>query len=209
MIGKKVGMTQVYDDQGRQTNVTAIEVGPCVVVQVKSAEKEGYAAAQLGFGTQKKQRVSRPEQGHTDKAGVEPVRVIKEFPLESGESVKPGDTVTAALFEGVSHVDVVGVSKGRGFQGVVRRHGFSGGRATHGSGMHRRPGSIGMKVNPARVHKGKKMPGQMGNKTVTVQSLRVVQVRADEHVILVEGAVPGPPGGLVTVRKAIKKVAKA
>lgn len=209
MIGKKVGMTQVYDDQGRQTNVTAIEVGPCVVVQVKSAEKEGYAAAQLGFGTQKKQRVSRPEQGHTDKAGVEPVRVIKEFPLESGESVKPGDTVTAALFEGVSHVDVVGVSKGRGFQGVVRRHGFSGGRATHGSGMHRRPGSIGMKVNPARVHKGKKMPGQMGNKTVTVQSLRVVQVRADEHVILVEGAVPGPSGGLVTVRKAIKKVAKA
>ena len=209
MIGKKVGMTQVYDDQGRQTNVTAIEVGPCVVVQVKSEEKEGYAAAQLGFGTQKKQRVSRPERGHTDKAGVEPVRVIKEFPLESGESVKPGDTVTAALFEGVSHVDVVGVSKGRGFQGVVRRHGFSGGRATHGSGMHRRPGSIGMKVNPARVHKGKKMLGQMGNKTVTVQSLRVVQVRADEQVILVEGAVPGPPGGLITVRKAIKKVAKA
>lgn len=202
-------MTQVFDDQGRASNVTVIEVGPCVVVQVKDADKEGYAAAQLGFGTQKKQRLSKPALGHMEKAGVEPVRVLREFPVAEGAEVKPGDTVTASIFEGVEYVDVIGTSKGRGFQGVVRRHGFGGGRASHGSGTHRGPGSIGMKEKPARVFKGKKMPGQMGNKRVTTQNLRIVQVRADDNVILVEGAVPGPNEGLVMVRKAIKKAAKA
>lgn len=202
-------MTQVFDENGRQSNVTAIEVGPCVVVQVKSKKVDGYDAAQLGFGTQKKQRLTKPALGHLAKAGVEPVRTIREFPLDAGEEAKPGDTVTASIFDGVSHVDVVGDSKGRGFQGVMRRHNFGGGRATHGSGTHRGPGSIGMKEDPARVFKGKKMPGQMGNERVTVQNLRVVQVRGEENVILVEGAVPGPTGGLVMVRKAIKKAAKA
>lgn len=202
-------MTQVFDENGRQSNVTAIEVGPCVVVQVKSKETDGYDAVQLGYEPQKKQRLTKPALGHFAKAGVEPMRMLREFRLDEGEEAKPGDTVTISIFENVSHVDVSGTSKGRGFQGVMRRYNFSGGRATHGSGTHRGPGSIGMKVSPARVFKGKKMPGHMGNDPVTKQNLRVVQVRAEDHVILVEGAVPGPSGGLVTVWKAVKKAAKA
>lgn len=209
LLGKKVGMTQVFDDQGRQSNVTVLEVGPCTVVQVKTPERDGYAAAQVGFGPQKKQRMNKPLMGHLAKAGVEPLRELRELPLEEGEEVKPGETITASIFEGVEYVDVTGTSKGRGFQGVVRRYNFGGGRATHGSGTHRGPGSIGMKVSPARVFKGKKMPGHMGNVRVTTQNLRVVQVRPEDNVILVEGAVPGPAGGLVMVRKAIKKAAKA
>lgn len=202
-------MTQVFDEAGRQLNVTVIEVGPCTVVQVKTPEKDGYAAAQLGFEPQKKQRVNKPLLGHFSKHGVEPVRVVQEVALAADEAVESGAVVTATLFDGVSHVDVTGASKGRGFQGVVRRYRFGGGRATHGSGTHRGPGSIGMKVSPARVFKGKKMPGHMGNRPVTVQNLRVVQVRGEENVILVEGAVPGPNGGLVTVRKAIKKATQS
>ncbi len=209
LIGKKVGMTQVFDDQGHRSIVTAIEVGPCVVTQVKSQEKDGYDAVQLGYGPQKKQRLTKPALGHLEKAGVEPVRVLREFRPDEGEELKPGDTLTASVFQDVSHVDVSGISKGRGFQGVVKRYNFSGGRATHGSGTHRGPGSIGMKVSPARVFKGKKMPGHMGNDPVTVQNLRVVQVREEDNVVLVEGAGPGPAGGLVMVRKAIKKAAKA
>lgn len=208
LLGKKIGMTQVFDENGRQTNVTAIQVGPCTVVQVKTPQKDGYAAAQLGFESQKKQRLTKPALGHFSKAGVEPMRIVREFPLAEGEEVNAGDQVDAGLFEGVTHVDVSGESKGRGFQGVMRRYNFAGGRATHGSGTHRGPGSIGMKVSPARVFKGKKMPGHMGNSRVTVQNLPIVQVRKDDHVILVKGAVPGPNGGLVTVRKAIKKAAK-
>lgn len=209
LLGRKVGMTQVFDDQGRQSNVTVLEVGPCTVVQVKTPERDGYAAAQVGFGPQKKQRVNKPLMGHLAKAGVEPLRELRELPLDEGEEVKPGETITASIFEGVEYVDVTGTSKGRGFQGVVRRYNFGGGRATHGSGTHRGPGSIGMKVSPARVFKGKKMPGHMGNVRVTTQNLRVVQVRPEDNAILVEGAVPGPAGGLVMVRKAIKKAAKA
>ncbi len=209
IIGKKVGMTQVFDEKGRQFNVTVLEVGPCSVVQVKTIEKDGYSAVQLGFGPQKKQRLNKPALGHLEKAGVEPLRVLREVEVGEGEEVKAGDQVTAALFEGVEYVDVTGTSKGRGFQGVVKRYNFGGGRATHGSGTHRGPGSIGMKVSPARVFKGKKMPGHMGSDRVTTQNLRVVQVRPDDNVILVEGAVPGPAGGLVMVRKAIKKAAKA
>ncbi len=210
LIGKKVGMTQVFDENGRLSNVTAIAVGPCVVVQVKTKETDGYNAVQLGFGPQKKQRLTKPALGHQEKAGLEePISVLREFALDEGEEVKPGDQVTAAIFEGVSHVDVSGTSKGRGFQGVMKRYNFGGGRASHGSGTHREPGAIGMKVNPARIFKGKKMPGHMGAERVTTQNLRIAQVRPEEHVILVEGAVPGPSGGLVEVRKAIKKAAKA
>ncbi len=208
LLGKKVGMTQVFDDQARQRNVTVLEVGPCTVVQVKTPERDGYSAAQLGFGPQKKERLTKPLQGHCAKAGVDAVRELKEFPVEDGEEVKVGDQLTAELFADVEYVDVTGATKGRGFQGVVRRYNFGGGRATHGSGTHRGPGSIGMKVSPARVFKGKKMPGHMGNTRVTTQNLRVVEVRPDDNVILVEGAVPGPVGGLVTVRKALKKAAK-
>jgi large subunit ribosomal protein L3 len=209
LLGRKVGMTAVFDEKGRQSVVTVLEVGPCHVVQVKTPEKDGYAAAQLGYGPQKKQRMTKPALGHLAKAGLEPVRILREVRLESGDEPKSGDVLDASLFEGVAYVDVIAASKGRGFQGVMRRHNFGGGRATHGSGTHRGPGSIGMKVSPARVFKGKKMPGHMGNTQTTVQNLRVVQLRGEENVLLVEGAVPGPAGGLVMVRKAIKKAAKA
>lgn len=209
LLGKKVGMTQVFDEQGRKSTVTVLEVGPCVAVQVKTPETDGYAAVQLGFEAQKKQRLTKPALGHLAKAGVDPVRELREFAPDADETVEPGATFDVTLFEGIGYVDVVGTCKGRGFQGVMRRHGFGGGRATHGSGTHRGPGSIGMKEWPARVFKGKKMPGHMGNTRTTVQNLRVVAVRPDDHVLLVEGAVPGPVGGLVEVRKAIKKAAKA
>jgi large subunit ribosomal protein L3 len=209
LIGRKVGMTQVFDEKGIQSNVTVIEVGPCVAVQVKTAEKDGYAAVQLGFSPQKKQRLNKPALGHLTKAGVEPVGVLREVPLDEGEQVKAGETFTVAMFEGVGFVDVIGASKGRGFQGVMRRHNFGGGRATHGSGTHRGPGSIGMKEWPARVFKGKKMPGHMGDAKTTMQNLRVVQVRPEDNAILVEGSVPGATGGLVLVRRALKKAAKA
>lgn len=208
LIGRKIGMTQVFDEAGRQSNVTVIEAGPCTVAQVKTVEKDGYAAAQLACGPQKKQRLTKPALGHFRKHGAEPARRLKEVRLDDGETVEAGTVCTVALFDGVSHVDVTGCSKGRGFQGVVKRYGFGGGRATHGSGTHRGPGSIGMKVSPARVFKGKKMPGHMGNRRVTMQNLRVVQVRPEDNVMLVEGAVPGPPGGWVTVSKAIKKAAQ-
>jgi large subunit ribosomal protein L3 len=209
LLGKKVGMTQVFDEQGRKSTVTVLEVGPCVAVQVKTPETDGYSAVQLGFEAQKKQRLTKPALGHLAKAGVDPVRELREFAPDADETVEPGATFDVTLFEGIGYVDVVGTCKGRGFQGVMRRHGFGGGRATHGSGTHRGPGSIGMKEWPARVFKGKKMPGHMGNTRTTVQNLRVVAVRPEDHVLLVEGAVPGPVGGLVEVRKAIKKAAKA
>jgi large subunit ribosomal protein L3 len=207
IIGRKIGMTQVFDETGTQYNVTVIEAGPCTVVQRKTQERDGYDAVQLGFEPQKEQRLTKPEQGHFKKAGVTPQKVLREFDVEPDSETKAGDEVTVAQFEGVPYVDIVATSKGRGFQGVMRRHGFGGGRATHGSGGHRRPGSIGMKEEPARVFKGKKLPGHMGNERVTTQNLKVVQVRGEDNALLVEGAVPGPVGGLVMVRKAIKKPA--
>lgn len=209
LIGKKIGMTKVFDAEGVQVPVTVIEAGPCVVVQVKTTENDGYSAVQLGYAPQKPQRMTKPMAGHYKKAGAEPHRILRELANDSGVEVKEGDTVTTSIFDGVAYVDVIGTNKGKGFQGVMRRHNFGGGRATHGSGGHRTPGSIGMKEEPARVFKGKKLPGQMGNVRTTTQNLRVVQIRGDEHVILVEGAVPGPVGGTVLVRKAIKKTAKA
>ncbi len=205
IIGRKIGMTQVFDSEGRQVPVTVIEAGPCVVVQRKTREKDGYDSVQIGFGDQKEQRLARPELGHLKKAGVAPVRRLREFRLDEGEEMNPGDVVGVDVLEGATHVDVIGVCKGKGFQGVVKRYDMSGGRATHGSGMHRRTGSIGMKVSPARVFKGKKMPGHTGNVRTTTQNLKVVDIRKDDHVVLVMGAVPGPNGGMVIVRKAIKK----
>ncbi len=209
LIGKKLGMTQVFDEDGTQIPVTVLEVGPCVVVQRKTSDADGYDAVQLGFEDQKEQRMSKPLVGHFKKNGLSTKRIIREVSIDGGEEVKEGDTFTASMFEGVSHVDVIGVSKGRGFQGVVRRHGMSGGRATHGSGNHRKSGSIGMCESPSRVMKNRRMPGQMGNSRVMTQNLKVVRVRDEDNVILVRGSVPGPTGGIVFVRKAIKKAAKA
>ncbi len=200
-------MTQVFDEEGRRVAVTVIEAGPCVVTQLKTKENDGYDAAQLAFLDQKERRVSKPLQGHFKKAGCSPKRFLKEFSLDDGEEVGIGDTVTVGLFEGASHVDVTAVTKGRGFQGVVRRFNAGGGRWTHGGHSRRRVGSIGQCSYPARVAKNQKMPGQMGNVVVTQQNLKIVQVRGDDDILLVKGAVPGPTGGTVVVRKALKKKA--
>ena len=205
LIGKKIGMTRVYDDAGVQVPVTVVQVGPCTVVQRKSAQTDGYEAVQLGFEEQKEARLTKPQQGHFKKAGAKPAKVLREVRLVKGEDAKAGDVLTAKVFEGVKFVDVLGHTKGRGFQGVIKRFKLGGGRASHGGGWLRKPGSIGNREWPARIFKNKKLPGHMGSVDVTTQNLRVVQVLADDHALLLEGAVPGPVGGIVLVRKAIKK----
>lgn len=201
-------MTQIFDAEGRQVPVTVIETGPCVVVQKKTVEKEGYSAVQVGYIDQKEQRLTKSLRSHFKKAEAAPKRVLREVRVEADDEVEVGQEVNASLFENVDFVDVTGTTKGRGFQGVVKRHNMAGGRKTHGSTTHRRPGSVGQCEFPARIFKNKRMPGQMGHTRVTVQNLPVVQVRAEESVILVRGAVPGPVGGLLTVRKALKKAGK-
>jgi large subunit ribosomal protein L3 len=205
LLGKKLGMTQVFDEEGKLIPVTVIEAGPCSVVQRKTAATDGYEAVQLGFGSQKPERVAKPLVGHFKKAGVGTMRDLREVRVDAADEAKAGDTLTAAVFEGVNFVDVLGTTKGKGFQGVVKRYKFGGGRATHGSHFHRTTGSIGMKEKPGRVFKGKKMAGQMGSTDVTVQSLKVVQVRAAENLILVKGAVPGANGTTLVVREALKR----
>ncbi len=209
IIGKKLGMTEVHDAQGRRVAVTAIEVGPCVVVQRKTKANDGYEAVQVGFVDQKEQRLSKALQGHYKKAGAKAKQHLCEFALDEGEDLKPGETVDAKLFDGVSHVDVVGMTKGQGFQGVVKRHRMGGGPQSHGHMSHRRIGAIGQRTWPARIYKNKRMPGHMGHVSVTKQNLEVVQVRPEDHAILVKGAIPGPTGAIVVVHKAIKKTAKA
>ena len=198
-------MASIYDESGVAVPVTVIEAGPCVVVQRKTSDKEGYEAVQLGYGDQKEQRLNKPALGHLKKAGVSAKRVLREFTVDADTELNEGDSIDASVFDGVNYVDVVATGKGRGFQGVVKRHGFGGGRASHGGGWTRRPGSIGMCEFPARVFKGKKMPGQMGGKRVTTQNLKVVQVRADENLILVKGSIPGANGGIVVIKEALKK----
>jgi large subunit ribosomal protein L3 len=205
LIGRKVGMTRVYDDAGVQVPVTVVQVGPCVVVQRKTSKTDGYEAAQIGFEEQKESRLTKPELGHFKKAGAKAQKVLREVRLAEGEDAAAGDVLTATVFEGVKYVDVLGHTKGRGFQGVIRRYKMRGGRASHGGGWTRRPGSIGNREWPARVFKNKKLPGHMGSVDITTQNLRVVKVLADDHALLLEGAVPGPVGGIVMVRKAIKK----
>ncbi len=205
LIGKKLGMTSVYDENGAAVPVTVLEVGPCVVVQCKEQNRDGYSAVQLGYAEQKEQRMTRPALGHYKKAGVDAKRVLREFRVEADTEVAVGDVLDASAFEEVNYVDVVATGKGRGFQGVVKRYDFGGGRASHGGGWLRRTGSIGMCEFPGRVFKGKKMPGHMGSKRVTTQNLRVMQVRADENLILVKGSIPGANGGIVTVKEALKK----
>ena len=205
ILGKKIGMTRVFGDEGQQTPVTVIEVGPCVVVQRKTKGCDGYDALKLGFDEVKASRANKPHNGQFTAAKVTPKRFLREFDVAPGNEVKVGDTITAAILEGALFVDVIGVTKGRGFQGVVRRHGMAGGPMTHGGHSKRRVGSIGCRSYPGRVHKGKRMPGHMGNVRVTTQNLQVVQLRAGENLILVKGAIPGPVGAMVEVRKALKK----
>ena len=198
-------MTSVYDESGAAVPVTVIEAGPCVVVQQKSNATDGYDAVQLGFEDQKEQRLNKPANGHFKKAGVSAKRILRELRVEGSAEVAVGDVINADAFEGVNYVDITATGKGRGFQGVVKRYGFGGGRASHGGGWTRRPGSIGMCEFPGRVFKGKKMPGQMGDKRVTTQNLRIVQIRPEENLILIKGSIPGAKGGIVVIKEALKR----
>jgi large subunit ribosomal protein L3 len=208
LLGKKLGMTQVYRESGEQVPVTVLEVGPCVVLQKKTKATDGYDAVQLGFLDRKASRATKACIGHCKKANAAPQQFAKEFTF-SNPDVKLGDKVTASIFDGVEFVDVQGVSKGLGFQGVVKRYKFLGGPMTHGGHSKRRPGSIGCRSYPGRVHKNKRMPGHTGNETVTQQNLRVVAVRLEDNLLLVNGAVPGPVGSVLVIKKALKKVKKA
>ena len=210
LIGKKIGMTQVYDEQGTLIPVTVIEAGPCVVTAVKTVERDGYDALQLGFGARKAKNFSRAEKGHltkavaVDEAGKLPA-VLREF--RGMDAAEPGAVIKADVFAAGDFIDVVGTTKGRGFQGVVKRWNFGGGRASHGGAWERRPGSIGCCEWPGRIIKGKKMPGHCGSDRRTVQNLQIVRVMAEENVLLVKGAVPGANGGILTVKSALKKPA--
>jgi large subunit ribosomal protein L3 len=204
LIGKKLGMTQVFSDEGVSVPVTVIEVEPSVIIQRKTRETDGYDALQLGYGRIKQKNVTKALQGHFKKADKGLFRILREFPLDL-EGAEPGQELKAEVFEPGNYVDIVGTTKGKGFAGVVKRHGFRGGRATHGSMFHRAPGSIGASADPSRVFKGTKLPGRMGNERKTVQNLQVWAVRPEINVILVRGAVPGSKNGFVLIKQAIKK----
>jgi large subunit ribosomal protein L3 len=202
IIGKKIGMTQVYAEDGRAIPVTVIQAGPCVVVQRKSKAKDGYSSVQLGLVEDRKvKRVTKAMKGHFDKAGLPPCRVLREFSVEDGAEHKVGDKVSVDLFVPGDVVDIVGVSKGKGFQGVVKRHHFRGGAATHGSMFHRAPGGIGASAYPSRVIKGLRGAGHMGDDRVTARNLTVVRVDAGRNTLVVKGSVPGAGGGYVVIRK--------
>ncbi len=203
MIGRKVGMTQVFLEDGTLVGVTVLEAGPCVVVQRRTAAKDGYEAVQLGLVDPKAGKgANKPMRGHHEKAGVPPTRLLREFKLDAGADLKPGDRVLVDMFQGVPKVDVIGTSKGKGFQGVMRRHNFRGGASSHGSMFHRAPGSIGASAFPSRVFPGMRAAGHMGDVRVTVKNLKVVRIDAEKNLLLVRGAVPGPAGAKVLIRKA-------
>ena len=202
ILGRKVGMTQIYVEDGTVIPVTVIKAGPCLVVQRKTAGTDGYEAVQIGLVEEKPAKPNQPQAGHFKKAGVAPVRKLEEFRLDSGEELKAGDEVKASMFNEKDYVDVVGTSKGKGFQGAMKRHNFAGGRGSHGSMFHRAPGSIGSSAYPSRVFKGMRMAGRMGGERVTTKNLQIVKVDAEQNLIYVRGAVPGPRSGYVAIRRA-------
>jgi len=202
LIGKKVGMTRIFDDTGVQIPVTVIEAGPCPVLQIRSPESDGYGAVQLGFGAQSANRATKAELGHAGKAGLEAApRLMREFPVGHGEAYEVGQQLTVSLFEAGDLVKVTGNSKGRGFQGVVKRHGFRGRPGSHGHPMSRNPGSIGPGTDPSRVLKGKRLPGRMGGTRTTIRNLQVVRVDDERNLIFVKGGVPGARNGYVLISK--------
>ena len=205
IIGKKVGMTQIFDEKGIVIPVTVIEAGPCVISQIKNIETDGYNAIQLGYGDVKEKHINKPEQGHFKKANLAFKKHLREFRVDSVENIKVGDEVKVDVFEAGDKIDVQGTTKGKGFQGVIKRHGQHRGPMGHGSMYHRRPGSMGSTSTPGRVFKGKKLPGHMGVQTVTIQNLDVVRVDLDKNVLLVKGSVPGPKGALLKIRPTVKK----
>lgn len=200
-------MTQVFDDHGNLCGVTVVEAGPCTVLQKKTSETDGYRAFQLGFGSRKAKHVTKPMLGHFKKAGAEPMLWVREYRTDDEHvNLNVGDRITVKAFQVGQYVDVIGVSKGHGFQGVVKRHHFRGGDAAHGcKGWHRRTGAISTRMTPGWVKKNQKMPGHMGHRRVTVQNLRILGVREADNVLLIEGAIPGPRGGLVVIRHAKKR----
>jgi large subunit ribosomal protein L3 len=203
ILGKKVGMTQIFDDQGRVVPVTVVEAGPCVVVQRKSADTDGYEAVQIGLVEMTPRRnASKPVEGHFAKAGVPPTRYIAEVPIDADDEVKAGDAVLADIFAEQDAVHVAGRSKGRGFQGVMKRYGHGGGKASHGSGWHRRPGSIGQSADPSRVFPGMAGPGHMGDRRVTIKNAQVVKVDADRNLLFLKGGVPGARNSYIRIVKA-------
>ena len=204
LIGRKVGMTQIFDEQGKVIPVTAIEAGPCTVVQIKTVETDGYNAVQLGFGDVKEHKVIKPVKGHYTKSKLTPKKHLREFRVETVEDVKVGDELKVDTFEAGDKLDIQGTSKGKGFQGVIKRHGQSRGPMGHGSMYHRRPGSMGPTSTPGRVFKGKKLPGHMGHETVTIQNLEVVRVDLDKNVVLVKGSVPGAKGAILKLKTSVK-----
>ncbi len=206
IIGKKIGMTQIFDEAGKFIPVTVVEAGPCVVVQKKTVENDGYNAVQLGFGDIRAKRVNKPLQGHFKKADVALKRTLKEFRLDDINSLNVGDIVKADTFAEGDIVDVSGTSKGKGFAGTIKRHNFARLKESHGTGpVHRHAGSMGACSSPSRIFKGKGMPGQMGNEKVTIQNLEVVKVDAENNLIAIKGAIPGPKNGTVTVVDCVKK----
>ena len=210
LLGKKIGMTQVFDADKRLVPVTVIEAGPCPVTQIKSLETDGYSAVQIGFRAQKEHRLSKAARGHLKKAGVDAVAELQEFRTEADHGLNCGDILTVERFEEGQKIDIIGTSKGRGFQGVVKRYGFAGGPASHGSMFHRRGGSYGFCQWPGHVIKGKKMPGHMGDVQRTVQNIKIVKIIPEKNLILVKGSIPGTRGGQVAIRTAKKqKTSKA
>ncbi len=203
LLGRKVGMTQVFDDKGSVVPVTVIEAGPCVVLQVKTNEREKYSAVQLGFADKPRRVANQPERGHVRKANTEPKRYIRELPLLKDEVLETGQQVTVSVLEGVKYVDVVGTSKGRGFAGLIKRHHMHGQSASHGvERKHRSSGSVGQKTNPGRVFRGMRMAGHLGASRSTSRNLIVVRIDAERNLLLVRGSVPGPDGGFVTVKRS-------
>lgn len=203
ILGKKIGMTQIFTDAGIAVPVTVVEAGPCLVVQKKTVDSDGYNAVQLGFGTKRENLLNKPTKGHLAKAGVRPVRFLRELKVEDPETFQVGQEITADIFALGEKVDVVGTSKGKGFAGGIKRHNFHRGPMTHGSKYHRRPGSSAAK-GPARTFKGRKLPGHMGVARVTVQNLEIVKVDAERNLLAIKGAVPGPRGGLLMVKNSVK-----
>lgn len=204
LIGKKIGMTQIFDEKGNVIPVTVIQAEPNVIAQIKTVETDGYDAIQLGYGEVKETKINKPERGHFAKAKLANKKHLREFRLDSIEGMKVGDEVKADIFQSGEKIDVQGTTKGKGFQGVIKRHGQHRGPMGHGSMYHRRPGSMGATSTPGRVFKGKKLPGHMGSVTVTIQNLDVVKVDIDKNVILIKGSVPGAKGAILKVKSAVK-----
>ena len=202
ILGRKLGMTQVWSDDDKLLPVTVIEAGPCVVTQVKTQKRDGYRAVQIGFGEVKANKVNKPMQGHFDKAGVDAKKYLQEIRLAKDDAFKVGQAITVEAFAGIKSVSVTGTSKGKGFAGVMKRHNFKGGPGGHGSHFHRAPGSVGQCATPSRVFKGLKLPGHMGSETITVRNLDIVKIDAEQNLLIVKGAVPGGKGALLTIRMA-------